>query len=294
MAMKTLSLRHLNVRISLVAGALLLFSGCSSMTQLTKESRVETIAHVPGSAIKVSASNGSIKVIKADRGDVKIASHLRLVSPLRSEDTRVVADRNSDGILEVRVDWAEGKKKNREGCSFEIEVPDGSGIELRTSNGAIALSGLEGKASLNTSNGKIDVSDHRGPLNARTSNGTIVVRGIDGPVDLKSSNGRISVDEVGGSVKAITSNGGVGIAFDPGSQGSVEARSSNGSITLNISSNFSGELYAKARNGAVRTENLPEAQLISLGKNEARLKFGNSTETSTVTTSNGSIKLVGM
>lgn len=265
------------------------------MTQLTKEPRVETIAHVPGSAIKVSASNGSIKVIQADRGDVKIASHLRLVSPLRSEDTRVVADRNGDGGLEVRVDWAEGKKKNREGCSFEIEVPDGSGIELRTSNGAIVLSGLGGQASLNTSDGKIYVTDHRGPLNARTSNGTIVVRGVDGPVDLKSSNGRISVNEAGGPVKAITSNGGVGIAFSPDSWGPVEAHSSNGSITLNLSSGFSGELYAKARvNGAVRTENLPEVQLISLGKNEARLRFGNSNEESTVTTSNGSIKLVGM
>lgn len=264
------------------------------MTQLTEESRVETIAHLPGSAIRVNASNGSIKVIQADRGDVKIVSHLQLTSALRSEDTRVVADRDNEGVPEVRVDWAEGKKKNREGCSFEIEVPDGSGVELRTSNGAIVLSGLEGQASLNTSNGKIDVFDHRGPLNARTSNGTIVVREIDGPVDLKSSNGRISVNEVGGSVKAITSNGGVGIAFNPESQGPVEARFSNGSITLNISSNFSGELYAKTRNGAVRTENLPEAQLISLGKNEARLRFGDPIEASTVTTSNGSIRLVGM
>ena len=46
-----------------------------------------------------------------------------------------LAERQDNGALAVSVEWPEGKRRNREGCSFEIRIPDAVDPTLRTSNG---------------------------------------------------------------------------------------------------------------------------------------------------------------
>src|SRR4029079_18362394 len=131
----------------------------------------------------------------------------------RLADTKIIAER-VDGKLTVDVSWPGGSKHNSEGCSFDIILSDDKGIEARTSNGAITLSGLSGDALARSSNGAIKLMNH------------------DGPADVSTSNGRIELQDVAGAGTASTSNGEISIT---GARGSVRARSSNGAISVALS-----------------------------------------------------------
>ena len=112
-----------------------------------RETREFEVAHVPGSAIRVSTKMGSVRVRRGDVDAVRIVAKLRCKTEDRLERTEIVAERTDGGDLRVRVEWPNGKRKDAEGCSFEITVPDARGVEVRSTYGAVSLAGLKGKAS---------------------------------------------------------------------------------------------------------------------------------------------------
>lgn len=139
------------------------------------------------------------------------------------------------------------------GVGFEIEMPPGANIEVRTSNGKVSLAGARGEVNLKTSNGRIDLSDIQGDTIANTSNGTIVAKNVRGNLDLESRNGAIEIDEVDGErINAQTSNGHIkadGVDGDP------SLRTSNGSISLKVTSSTSSpKIKAVTSNGSVHLE----------------------------------------
>lgn len=265
-------------------------SGCQFL-QMHQGSQTVNVPHVPGTMLRVNSSNGGISVHQYDGPDVEIVAHLKAVSAERLAAARVIAERDENNALCVFVDWPEGRRRSREGCTFEILVPDADGVVLQTSNGRLSLSGCSGTADLKTSNGQIEVSDHVGKLVGKTSNGRIEVERITGPVELESSNGAINVDDVTSSVGAKTSNGSVEIRLNHESAGPVVCATSNGSVDLTLGAMFVGELTAKTSNGRVYLENLQGAQVLSSGKTNVHVIVGEPAHKSTVKTSNGSIRV---
>lgn len=253
------------------------------------ETRTLNVAHVPDSAIHLATANGSIVMRAADRQDVEIVAELRMTSPERLDATKIHAERDGANRLTVKIAWPDGKRENNEGCSFTVSVPDARDVDLKSSNGRLEITGLSGEAELDTSNGKIEVKDHKGNVNGETSNGAIRVSGTEGNLDLRTSNGRITVRDATGSVKANSSNGSVHISLAADGTGPVRAESSNGSMTLEIGDAFRGDLELRNSNGSLDVGNLPDATIVSSGKHHMRLKFGESTNHSRVSTSNGAI-----
>lgn len=277
-------------RLALTLTLVALLCGCYE-TAAYKETRTRTLAYTPDTAVRVATENGAIAIHQGDREDIEIVSHLRAVSDTRLKQTEVVAERADDGVLSVWVKWPDDKRRGNEGCSFEILLPGANGVDARTSNGNLDVSGLAGDAVLHTSNGAIDLSRHDGPATAETSNGAVTLVNIAGTIAAHTSNGRITVERAAGSVEARTSNGAIRIALSPACPGPVDLTTSNGSIDLGVGDAFSGTLELRTSNGSLQCEELPGAQLVSSSKDYLKLAFGEAGHASILKTSNGSIRL---
>lgn len=220
--------------------------------------------------VKVRGANGSIAVRQGEGAEVRIKALVRADSAERAEQVQIRAVRDG-GLLSVAAVWPNDKRKDGEGVSFELSIPAANGLDLGTSNGAIAVSGLSGPLRADTSNGAISVKDFRGAIDADTSNGAVSILGATE------------------SVKADTSNGGIEITLDPANPGPVVADTSNGPITITIGPAFAGTLKADTSNSSIT---LPEgAQVVSKSRNNATLQFGSGGEESVLDTSNGPIRI---
>jgi hypothetical protein len=245
------------------------------------------IEHVSGSAIDIESENGSVTVRASDDAQsVSVNAEIRAKTVERLEATKIVASRNSEGALVLRVEWPENKREGSEGVSFDVTLPDARGVTINTGNGRIELENLSGEAKLETSNGRIMVGDHDGPVFANTSNGRIEVDDIDGPVRVRTSNGRVIANDVNGVVDIVTSNGSIQIELEDGVQGPSSAKTSNGSITLSIGGSLKGTLDLSTSNDQILVK---RAGQTSTFKGKAQVVLNGGGPTTTLSTSNGRI-----
>jgi hypothetical protein len=193
---------------------------------------------------------------------------------LQSGDDEVIVDYSySSGLLgsaNVVLDQSGETLRLEQGCpgffiawgcqaSFEVVVPAGIEVSGATSNGSVALTGVEGLVDVTTSNGAISLENVTSSVIARTSNGSIIGEGLTSDeFDVATSNGRITLsftatpsslsarssngtievllpaDAPPLAVETSTSNGRVSadIRTDPGAPGSISLQTSNGDITV--------------------------------------------------------------
>ncbi|MCL4221558.1 MAG: DUF4097 family beta strand repeat protein [Phycisphaerales bacterium] len=274
---------------AMAASAGLLVAGCG--LQQARFTRTDALSHPHqgGGGLDVEGANGSIDVSCGGQA-VSIEAKIRALTQERLEATHVVATRQADGTLHIRIDWPEGGRKSNEGCSLAIVMPDAGAIDLRTSNGALSVNGLGTEAVLRTSNGAIKVVGVSGSVDARTSNGRIEVRDVPGVVSVESSNGALELVGLGGPVRASTSNGAVTVLLSDAAAGPVDVRTSNGSVRVQVGTGFQGELDASTSNGGFRVEGFAGAQSVDLGKSWARIRLDGQ-GSSRIRTSNGSVTL---
>jgi DUF4097 and DUF4098 domain-containing protein YvlB len=137
---------------------------------------------------------------------------------------------------------------SNESVAYEVIVPEGIDVNVRTSNGAITVVGVEGVLGLETSNGAIEMTAAAGPsqVTARTSNGRIVLEcapaGTGGTYDLRTSNGAIRItlpEDQGVEVDLSTSNGNITLGsgqwlLDGGQISSRSAKATRGDGALKI------------------------------------------------------------
>lgn len=286
-----MNMKHL---IRAAAGALLLsgVTGCSlySLTAV-EEVRQFDVPHHFNSSLQVETVNGSVTVERAGVDRVEIIAHIQAGSDYRLQMTEVLTERLADNTLAVSVQWPDGRRKQNEGASFEILVPDADGVWLQSTNGRLVVDGLSGEAVLNSTNGSLSVSDHLGSIDARSTNGSITVSDILGPVSASSTNGRLSALRVDGPVDLQTTNGSISVALNAGAMGPVTAVTTNGSISLDPGATLAGELILSTSNGSFEFVDMPVAELRELSKKRLHLVFDDSEWISELRTTNGHISI---
>lgn len=230
--------------VAIAAVALGGLSGCVLWPPTTTSDDTEYSEQI--TSVRIDADSGSI-TITGERGfdGATVRRELRYLGAAGAGDSHHV----EDGTLVL------------EGCgrtcsvNYTVVVPAGipvggttsngpltlnnlGGIDVRTSNGAITLSDIDGDIAARSSNGRITGSDLTGGgVEVETSNGAIELR-LGTPQDIwaKTSNGRIEVSVPDGSyaVDADTSNGSeeIDIPTDPDGDHRLELHTSNGSITV--------------------------------------------------------------
>ena len=130
--------------LSLVAFGLIAPS-CMFDSYSAKATERLTVKYVPATAIEVTSRNGRIEIIGGQRGE-DIVVEASIVAGGRSQEE---ADDRLDGVkihcrrdeqdrLIVKAEFP-GERRNRDGVSYVIELPDADGAKLSTSNGSIKV-----------------------------------------------------------------------------------------------------------------------------------------------------------
>lgn len=273
-----------------LATAALTLTGCVSGWNEAKfkDTRNLQAPYLGTMGLDVLTANGAIEVRKASSDTIEITALVKARTQERLDNTFITANQIDDDLV-VRVDWADGKRLNNEGCTFTIAMPETESITLRSSNGRLTVSSLSGAADLQTSNGRITVTDHIGDVRADTSNGRITLESIDGSVFADTSNGRVRVFEVSGPVEVDTSNGSVIVQLTDSNPGPVNIDTGNGSVVLGVGSAFAGSVNADTSNGSVHCE-APNNGSHKHSKDHWTFNFEGEGR-SVIDTSNGSIKI---
>jgi hypothetical protein len=115
---------------------------------------------------------------------------------------------------------------------YDVRIPAGLNILLRTQNGDVRLENIQGIR-----------------IEASSTNGGITGRGVSGAVEASTVNGGISMDleAVTGDTRMVTVNGGVIISVAPGVNADLEATVVNGGVRVQDGLSLSGDERSRER-----------------------------------------------
>ncbi|MDF2927401.1 MAG: putative adhesin [Paenibacillaceae bacterium] len=168
------------------------------------------IEHSEGSQLRITASGkeytGDFPNKRKPRMNVVV-----LVPPSRKADYELI-------LLNGKIDAA--------------MVPVSGKFKVRTTNGAITITGIDSQVDADTTNGSIDLYQIGGDASANTTNGTVTAKAITGKLEVDTTNGAVSVEDALGAVDVETLNGKISIKE---AAGSVKADATNGAITVHSS-----------------------------------------------------------
>lgn len=175
----------------------------------------------------------------------------------------------------------------RDAVDVEVDLPEGSSLDLRTGSGDVTGSGrfettkaatgsgditLDdlGTADLKSGSGDLRARSVRGPLKAKTGSGDVALEATHGEADLVSGSGDITLSRAEASVRAKSGSGDVTIGASAGDVevmtgtgdltfgavhgGQVRARTGTGDVTIGVASGVAALLDLNTVTGDVRTD----------------------------------------
>lgn len=200
--------------------------------------------------------NGGVRVRGWDRPEVRVLARVFAHDRRDAERAREVADRvtlSSDGGRLV----ADGPSTGRGtswGVSWEVWAPRETALELRASNGGIAMEGLRGAVRFETLNGGVHIQDMAGDVRGETRNGGLRVeltgaRWQGEGLAVETQNGGVDLrvpDDYSAELVTGTVNGGMEIDFPVMVRGRLDRR-----ITATLGDG-GPTVRVETRNGSVR------------------------------------------
>jgi DUF4097 and DUF4098 domain-containing protein YvlB len=212
-------------------------------------SRIDTV--VPfnrGGAVDLSLLAGEIVVTAWDRPEAKINAF--------SERSELRLDVSSS-----RISIDERSRRGRGDSRYEVTVPAGTRVLMRSTSGDLSARGVKGEVEARSVSGDVEVED-AGPVTFESVSGDVTGRRLAGPVRSKSVSGDIELDGVTGDVDAETTSGDVILAS--ARTKFVRAESVSGEITYNGTIDPSGRYEFHSHSGDIDLT-LPEGVGAQLG-----------------------------
>lgn len=204
-------------------------------------------------------------------GDVIVTGWNRQEARLRGLTERGTRWRFSPSRITIE---AEGYRGRSSDAGYEITVPEGARVILRSMNGSLTVRGVKGAVDLSTNNGDVEVTDAVGTVEMVTLSGDATGSRIRGSVDATSLNGTVALTDVqGASIAAESTSGSVELVnvvspdieattvsgevdfsgpLDP--KGRYAFASHSGTVTLNIPSSTSARFTIETFNGEVDSD----------------------------------------
>jgi len=228
------------------------------------EETVEETFFVDGPAVlDLEAEFGDVTVTGSEGDEVEVTARLNLwgsdeEDARRQVDVQMTQEGNRINVRVVRPEWAYvGFASTRSPrVDFEIRVPSETSLQLATSSGDLAVSGVTGTAKLETSFGNIEVEEVRGLVSAQSDSGDITLIGLSegGDLEAETNFGKLVLRDItADSLTAHSDSGDV----------QVEAVTLDG--VLDLRTNF----------GDIEVRNATEAEL-TLKTDSGRIYFSGS------------------
>jgi DUF4097 and DUF4098 domain-containing protein YvlB len=202
---------------------------------------------------------------------------------------------NRINVQVVRPEWAYvGFASTRSPrVDFEIRAPSETSLQLATSSGDLAVSGVTGTAKLETSFGNIEVEEVRGLVSAQSDSGDITLIGLSegGDLEAETNFGKLVLRDITADsltahsdsgdvqVEAVTLDGVLDLRTNFGKvtangirATSYRLKSDSGSLTLD---GCRGPLDLQTNFGDIEVRNATEAEL-TLKTDSGRIYFSGS------------------
>lgn len=179
----------------------------------------------------------------------------------------------TDRSLKLGIGWPQDQK-NLSPSDFEVRVPRGSRVWVKSVTSEIDVDGVTGSIEAVTVSGRIRVAGHPAEVTAesldggieiaaespsvraKTASGTLVVRGLLGESDLSTVSGPLFVGMTGPVRRARLSTLSGEIAFkgdlEPG--GSLEAETHSGNVELRLPVTLGADFDINSYGGEIRNE----------------------------------------
>jgi DUF4097 and DUF4098 domain-containing protein YvlB len=205
-------------------------------------------------------------------GDITVTGWARNQARVRASTERgQLRWRFTPGRISVEADMYRGRTGETE---YEVTVPEGVRVILRSMSGSLTVRGVKGAVDLHTNNGDVEVADASDRIEMATLSGDVTGLRLRGEVDATSLNGTVSLTDVQGrSVHAESTSGSLELVnvvsrdidvstvsgevdftgpLDP--QGQYSFQSHSGTVTLTIPPATSARFSIETFNGEVDSD----------------------------------------
>ncbi len=190
----------------------------------------ETTFAGPGALTVDAGVNGGIAVRGWLRSDVLVRSKVRAWADTDSEAASIAGQVHVNaGSGQVSASGPDSHDSSGWEVSYEIFVPQSTGLDLKAHNGGISISDVRGRLAFLTENGGVSLKRLAGDVRGSTTNGGVQIeltgKTWDGP-----------------QLEATTTNGGVSVALPEGFSAHVRAETVNGGMQSAFPVVLSGKL----------------------------------------------------
>lgn len=158
--------------------------------------------------------------------------------------------------LDVRLEYegerirVRGNGGERLRVDLELQLPEGTVLELRQGVGDISATGVDADLNLSVNYGRMRATDGRGTLVAMTKAGDMDITSQRGQLDARSGSGDLRIENVLGTSRARTGSGNIRLR---GADGDMQIETGSGDIDLG---DVIGSLRARTGSGDVEIRNL--------------------------------------
>lgn len=199
---------------------------------------------------------------------------------------------------------------NHRQVDIELKVPRDASLDLHTGDGNVDVQGVRGAIALRSGDGKLTLSELEGTLRAETGDGNIDLRNVRGDLTLHTGDGRIEVTGIDGSLRAETGDGRIHVngRFDlldvRTGDGGIDAEALDGSkldanwrlstgdgdLTLRVPPTIAADVELHTSDGHIDLQ-MPITVLGRLGTRELHGRINGGGKLLSLKTGDGSIRL---
>jgi len=172
---------------------------------------------------------------------------------------------------------------------LDIQVPAKSNLDVTSEDGAVTVSGLDGRHRLSVEDGDLEVLDSIGRFTIVTEDGDVRLVGVDGDVSITSEDGDVTLRGVVTRLSAETDDGSVDVKLLPRSEMGADwsLRAADGPIRIELPDDFSAELDIRVDDGSIDVDPPVQVHSSSRGRMQSTLNGGG--HTLKVRTDDGSV-----
>jgi DUF4097 and DUF4098 domain-containing protein YvlB len=213
----------------MAASSLVLALGACNQVEPEKEIRTESFTLPTSYRLEINTFNGSIHVSEGEGPQVIVVATISQPKQL-TYDARVEGD-----TLKITAEVTEAHTTPSPGVTLNITAPPNAGLDLRSSNGRIAVEGVGTGGDIETSNGSISLERVEGLYVVNTSNGRVVLSDVSGSFGVHTSNGSIQFDgrlDPDTNTLLRTSNGGITFIVGEDADVEIDAETNSGDIEV--------------------------------------------------------------
>jgi DUF4097 and DUF4098 domain-containing protein YvlB len=202
-------------------------NGESSYRLVERESKSFNVSGVPRVVLKTF--DGSINIQPSSDATVRFSAVKRARDERAMRGIRLRAEQAGNTVqIIAEFDQTLARRDEHDtgaAVAFDVWIPRNANVQVKSGDGRLRLSGIEGEINLNTGDGSVDVTESKGRLTVETGDGRVRVAGFDGDATVQTGDGRISLDGRFTNLSARTGDGAITLALPSNLNARIETDS---------------------------------------------------------------------